>query len=115
MTALACVGYGAVFLGAGLLFRNPLIPALAVLLWESASLFLPAALKKISVIFYLQSLCPVVAPPDKDMPALLSLLVSSAEPTPALLAIAGLIGLTAVVLVLSAIRARRLEINYGTD
>ena len=61
VTALACLGYGSVFLAAGLLFRNPIIPAATVLLWESANLFLPAALKKISVIFYLQSLCPVVA------------------------------------------------------
>jgi hypothetical protein len=115
VTALACAGYGAVFLAAGLLFRNPLIPAATVLLWESISLFLPAALKKISVIFYLQSLCPVVAPPDKDINPLLALLISSAEPTPAALAIAGLIALTAIVLVVAGLRARKLEINYGTD
>ncbi|MHC4536002.1 MAG: hypothetical protein ACYS6K_18790, partial [Planctomycetota bacterium] len=36
ITALACVGYGSVFLAAGLLFRNPIIPTAAVLLWESA-------------------------------------------------------------------------------
>jgi ABC-type transport system involved in multi-copper enzyme maturation permease subunit len=115
VTVLACVGYGSVFLAAGLLFRNPLIPAATVLLWESASLFLPAALKKISVIFYLQSLCPVVAPPEKDMPALLSLLISSAEPPSTAVAIAGLLALTAEVLVIAALRARTLEINYGTD
>ena len=45
VTALACLGYGSVFLAAGLLFRNPIIPAATVLLWESANLFLPAALK----------------------------------------------------------------------
>jgi hypothetical protein len=86
-----------------------------VLLWESANLFLPAALKKISVIFYLQSLCPIVAPPGKDMPAPLALLISSAEPTPALLAVTGLIVLTLAVLVLASLQARKLEINYGTD
>ena len=90
VTALACLGYGSVFLAAGLFFRNPLIPAGIVLVWESANLFLPAALKKISVIFYLQSLCPVVAPPDRDMNQLLALLISSAEPTPAVLAVTGL-------------------------
>jgi hypothetical protein len=115
VTALACLGYGSVFLAAGLLFRNPIIPAAAVLLWESANLFLPAALKKISVIFYLQSLCPVVAPPDKDMAAPLILLISSAEPTPPLLAIAGLVALTIAVLIAASVRARKLEINYGTD
>ncbi len=115
VTALACLGYGSVFLAAGLLVRNPIIPAMTVLLWESLVLFLPAALKKISVIFYLQSLCPVVAPPDKDMNFLLALLVSSAEPTPAAWAITGLIALTLVILGLASMRARKLEINYGTD
>jgi ABC-type transport system involved in multi-copper enzyme maturation permease subunit len=115
VTALACMGYGSVFLAAGLLFRNPIIPAATVLLWESANLFLPAVLKKISVIFYLQSLCPVVAPPEKDMNALLALLVSSAEATPAGWAIAGLVALTLVILVVASLQARKLEINYGTD
>lgn len=115
VTVLACVGYGSVFLAAGLLFRNPIIPAATVLLWESANLFLPAALKKISVIFYLQSLCPVVAPPDQDLSGPMSLLISSAEPTPPALAIGGLLALTAVVLVAASFRARKLEINYGTD
>jgi ABC-type transport system involved in multi-copper enzyme maturation permease subunit len=115
VTALACMGYGSVFLAAGLLFRNPIIPAATVLLWESANLFLPAALKKISVIFYLQSLCPVVAPPEKDMNAVLALLVSSAEASRTGWAIAGLVALTLVVLVVASLRARKLEINYGTD
>jgi ABC-type transport system involved in multi-copper enzyme maturation permease subunit len=115
VTALACLGYGSVFLAAGLLFRNPIIPAATVLLWESANLFLPAALKKISVIFYLQSICPIVAPPDKDMPALLALLISSAEATPASWAIAGLIALTLVILVVASLQARKLEINYSSD
>jgi ABC-type transport system involved in multi-copper enzyme maturation permease subunit len=115
VTALACLGYGSVFLAAGLFFRNPLIPAGIVLVWEGANLFLPAALKKISVIFYLQSLCPVVAPPDRDMNQILSLLVSSAEPTPAALAVTGLFIVTGLVLFFAARRARTLEINYGTD
>jgi len=115
VTALACLGYGSVFLAAGLLFRNPIIPAAAVLLWENVNLFLPAALKKISVIFYLQSLCPVVAPPGRDMSPVLALLVSNAEPAPAALAVAGLIVVTLAVLAMAARKARRLEINYGTD
>jgi ABC-type transport system involved in multi-copper enzyme maturation permease subunit len=115
VTALACLGYGSVFLAAGLLFRNPIIPAAAVLLWEGANLFLPAVLKKISIIFYLQSLSPVVAPPDQNMPPPLRLLINSAEPTPAPIAILGLLVVTGVVLALAARQARRLEINYGTD
>jgi hypothetical protein len=49
------------------------------------------------------------------MSPLLSLLISSAEPTPAAWAITGLVAVTAVILVVAARQARRLEINYGTD
>lgn len=115
VTALACLGYGSVFLAAGLLAVNPMIPAAGVLLWEAANLFLPSALKKISIIFYLQSLCPLVAPPEKDLNPLLALLISSAEPTPAALAITGLLAVTALILAWSALRARKLEINYSSD
>jgi ABC-type transport system involved in multi-copper enzyme maturation permease subunit len=115
VTALACLGYGSVFLAAGLLFRNPIVPAAAVLLWENINLFLPAALKKISVIYYLQSLCPVLAPPSRDLSPVLALLISNAEPAPAALAIAGLLLVTLVVLAIAARKVRRLEINYGTD
>ena len=86
-----------------------------MLIWESANIFLPAALKKISVIFYLQSLCPVVASPGGDVSGIWALLVSSAEPTPAALAITGLLAVTLLVLTAASVRARKLEINYGTD
>lgn len=115
VTVLACIGYGSVFLAAGLLFRNPILPAAAVLLWESINAFLPAALKKISVIFYLQSLCPVVAPQNRDLPPVVSLLISNAEPATPAVAILGLLAVAALILVAAAHRARRLEINYGTD
>ncbi len=115
VTALACAGYGSIFLAAGLLFRNPIIPASIVMLWESINIFLPAALKKISVIFYLQALCPVVAAPESDTPVLLRLLISSAEFPPVWLAITGLMTVMLVVLGIAAARARRLEINYGTE
>ena len=115
VTALACAGYGSIFLAAGLLFRNPILPATIVMLWESINIFLPAALKKISVIFYLQALCPVVAAPESDTPALLRMLISSAEFPPAWVAITGLTAVMILVLGVAAARARRLEINYGTE
>ncbi len=115
VTALACAGYGSVFLAAGLLFRNPIVPAAGVLLWEGANPVLPAALKKISVIFYLQALCPVVAAPEQGLSLFERLLISSAEPPPAWLSVLGLLALTAAVLVFAAARARRLEINYGAE
>jgi hypothetical protein len=115
ITALACVGYGGIFLAAGLLFKNPIVPAAVVLLWEGANMFLPAALKKISVIFYLESLCPVVATPDKDLSTFLKLLLSSAEPAAPWVAITGLLVVTLLVLGVAGVRARKLEINYGTE
>jgi hypothetical protein len=110
--ALACVGYGGVFLVMGFLFRNPIIPAALVLGWESMNPFLPALLKKISVIFYLQSLCPVVVPARVGDFSFLTVLT---EPTPAYLAVPGLLLLTLAGLILAARKVRRLEINYGTE
>lgn len=115
VTALACAGYGSIFLAAGLLFKNPIFPASAVMLWEGINLFLPAALKKISVIYYLQALCPTVAAPESDINPLLRLLISSTEPPAAWLSIGGLMLVTLAVLAVAASRARRLEINYGTE
>jgi ABC-type transport system involved in multi-copper enzyme maturation permease subunit len=115
VTAAACLGYGSIFLAAGLLFKNPIIPAAMVLVWEGMSVFLPAALKKVSVIFYLQSLSPVVAPPDANMPAFQKLLVTAAEPATPAVAVLGLLVLTMVVLAVAARKARKLEINYSTD
>ncbi|MBZ5631499.1 MAG: hypothetical protein LAO55_00105 [Acidobacteriia bacterium] len=115
VTAAACLGYGSIFLAAGLLFKNPIIPAATVLVWEGMNMFLPAALKKVSVIFYLQSLSPVVAPPDATLPAFQRLLLTSAEPVSGAWAVLGLITLTVVVLAVAARKARKLEINYSTD
>jgi ABC-type transport system involved in multi-copper enzyme maturation permease subunit len=59
ITVLACIGYGSLFLAAGLLFRNPIFPAAGILIWEAINPFLPAVLQKVSVIYYLKALCPV--------------------------------------------------------
>jgi ABC-type transport system involved in multi-copper enzyme maturation permease subunit len=115
VTALACVGYGSIFLAIGLLFKNPVVPAAVILLWESINPFLPAALKKISMIFYLQSLSPVNAARDGNMPPVFSLLISPTEPATPALAITGILLLTLIVLVGASFLARRLEINYSTD
>jgi ABC-type transport system involved in multi-copper enzyme maturation permease subunit len=104
VTVLAVAGYGAVFLALALAVRNPMIPAAAILGWEWLNSLLPPVLKKISVIHYLQSLCPV--PFDAGPFAL------PAEPTPAPLAIGGLLVMVAGLLALAAHRARRLEVLY---
>jgi len=114
VTALACVGYGSIFLAVGLLFRNPIIPTAVVLLWESANPFLPPLLKKTSMIYYLQSLCPVTASQD-NLPPLMYLLISPTQPATTLTAITRIVLLTLIVLVLASFIARKLEINYSTD
>jgi ABC-type transport system involved in multi-copper enzyme maturation permease subunit len=115
ITILACVGYGSIFLAAGLLFRNPIIPAAFVLIWEAANPVLPSLLKKFSVIYYLRSLCPVDIPVDPGMPPLLALLISNAEPISAYIAVFGLLVVSVAILAGSMRRVRQLEINYTTE
>ena len=115
VTVLACIGYGAFFLVAGMLFRNPLIPAAAVLIWELINPFLPALLKQFSVIYYLKSLCPVEIPVSPGTPGLLALLISNADPISPPLAIAGILTVTLIALAISGVQVRRMEINYTTE
>jgi hypothetical protein len=113
--ALACVGYGSVFVAAGLLLRNPILPAIVILLWESINGVLPSALQKLSVLYYVQSLCPIPAPANRGSPLLIRLLLAPAAPPSTTAAVLGLLGLTALVLWVASKRVRRLEINYGND
>jgi len=113
--ALACIGYGSVFLAAGLLLRNPIIPAVVILFWEGINPLLPATLQKLSVLYYAQALAPVPAPIDPGAPLVIQLLMSPAEPPSVAGAVFGLLALTAVVLWAAAYAVRRLEINYATD
>lgn len=107
VTALACVGYGALFLAVGLFFRNPVIPALVVYGWEWINFLLPPLLKKISVIHYLHSLVPV---PVNEGP-----FAVVGEPTPAWISMLGLLLFTAAVLTVAGARIRRMEIRYGGE
>jgi hypothetical protein len=112
---LGCVGYGSVFLAVGLYIRNPIIPAAVLLAWEGASGILPHVLQKVSILYYLQSLCPVPAPIDADAPALIRLLAAPAAPASRPAAILGLLLLTAFVLWIASRAVRRMEISYGAE
>jgi len=112
---LGCVGYGGVFLAVGLYVRNPIVPAAVLLAWESINGILPHALQRISILYYLQSLCPVPAPLDRDAPALIQLLAAPAAPASRPGAILGLLLLTAVVLWIASRAVRRMEISYGAE
>jgi hypothetical protein len=111
--ALGCVGYGSVFLAVGLYVRNPIVPAAVLLIWEGANGILPHVLQKMSILYYLQSLCPVPAPIDDDVPTLIRLLAAPAAPASRPGAILGLLLLTAFVLWIGSLAVRRMQISYG--
>jgi len=104
-TALACVGYGALFLLLGMWFRNPVLPTLTVLGWEYVNFLLPPALRSASIVFHLQSLLPL---PLTEGP-----LGVVAEPSPPAVAVTGILVFSAVCQALAAWRLRRMEVAYG--
>jgi ABC-type transport system involved in multi-copper enzyme maturation permease subunit len=111
VTVLACLGYGALFLLIGLLAKNPILPAIGVLVWESVNHVLPASLKLLSVIFYLDPLLPVPLPAS----GVTALFAIPAEPIATAVAVPGLLLVTAVILAFACWRVRETEINYSAD
>ena len=111
VTVLACLGYGSIFLALSLLMKNPILPGIAVLLWETFHPLFPSMLQKLSIMFYLKQLSPVAIPPEGIM-ALFTVVV---EPVPVWLVVPGLLTLSAVVLVFACRRIRRTEIIYLAD
>lgn len=107
ITLLACFGYGAVFLLFGMLFKNPIVPSGVVLGLEYINFLLPPVLKKVSIIFYLESLCPV---PIKE--SVFSVAANPASLPAALLSLGLVIG---AFLGISAWKFRKLEISKGSD
>ena len=104
---LACVGYGSVFMLTGFLSKNPTVPAAFVLVWESANVFLPGVLQKISVVHYLQSIVPVPIP--------IGAFAVITAPSSVAGSVTGLALFTAVVLLVNGWFMRRAEINYVSD
>jgi ABC-type transport system involved in multi-copper enzyme maturation permease subunit len=110
VTALGCLGYGSLFLLLGLLVKNPILPAVPILIWESMNHLLPASLKFLSVIFYLEPLLPVEVPPSND---LLSFFAIPADPVAGYIAVPGLVLVSTAILLAACLRARNTEINYA--
>ncbi len=108
ITALACLGYGAVFLLFSMLFRNPAPAAMLLLGWEFLNPALPTLLQKLSVAGYLRPLMPVSVAAE----GIFALLTVPAEPVAAWKACLGLLALIAVVLFYAGRRMRTLEIRY---
>jgi hypothetical protein len=91
------------------------LPAAVLLAWEGASGVMPHALQRVSILYYLQSLCPVPAPIEADAPTLVRLLMAPAAPASKPAAILGLLALTAFVLWIAARAVRRMQISYGSE
>ncbi|MFN2115681.1 MAG: hypothetical protein ACK2T6_08190 [Anaerolineae bacterium] len=106
VTALAVMGYGALFLVIGVQFRNPILPALVILAWESIVFLLPPGLKHLSVVHYLEALMPL--PMDEGPFAIVS------EPASPVVAIAGLTLFSAALVLFAARKVRAMEISYPT-
>ncbi len=111
VTALACLGYGAVFLALSLLFKNPIIPGAMLMGWEAIAPIFPSWAQRLSVTFYLKHLCPVSLPVDGP----LAIFTVVAEPVSPLIAIFGLLSLTVAILVLSCFLIHRIEITYTAE
>jgi ABC-type transport system involved in multi-copper enzyme maturation permease subunit len=111
VTALACVGYGAVFLALSLLFKNPIIPGAMLMGWEAAAPIFPSWAQRFSITFYLKHLCPVKLPVDGPM----AIFTIVAEPVSPFIAILGLLSLTAAFLVISCFLIHRLEVAYTAE
>jgi hypothetical protein len=111
VTALACVGYGSVFLAFSLLMKNPIIPALLVMGWETFNPVLPSLVQRFSITYYLKQLCPVSVP----APGVMALFTVVSEPVSTMTAILGPIILAVLVLVLAFKLVRRLEISYVAE
>lgn len=107
ITVLACAAYGALFLLAGLFFKNPMVPAVLFLGWEVLTPLLPGFLKVLSVVHYLGSLEPV---PISQGPFALM-----AQPVPGWLAFGALLVIAAGLVAVAARVTRKLEITYATE
>jgi ABC-type transport system involved in multi-copper enzyme maturation permease subunit len=111
VTALACLGYGAVFLALSLLFRNPIIPGVVIMGWEAIAPIFPAWAQRLSVTFYLKHLCPVSLP----ITGPLAIFTIVAEPVSPFMAVLGLLTLTIAILVLCCFLIHRMEITYTAE
>lgn len=107
IVVLACLAYGALFMLAGLFFKNPMVPAVLFLGWETLTPFLPTFLKALSFVHYLVSFAPV--------PVRLGAFALLADPVPLWVALPALLGSAAALVLFATRAARRLEVTYSAD
>ena len=107
IAALACAGYGAVFLVLGQWAKSPILPALVVWGWEHLNFLLPEGLKRLGLIHYLLSLSPVTIPEG--------FLAVIGEPLPVWIAVPAPLLLAAALLVFATWQMLRTEVDYGVE
>ena len=107
IVALACFAYGALFMLAGLFFKNPMVPAILFLGWETLTPFLPTFLKVLSFVHYLVSFAPV--------PVSLGAFALLARPVPWWIALVALAVSSAALVFIASRVARNLEVTYSAD
>ena len=105
-TILACAVYGGIFLLFGLRFRNPIIPSIILLAWETFYFVLPAGMQKFTVMHYIQSFLPRID---------LGPFAVVVDPTSPFIGVPLLLLLAAALVWVSGGLLKRTEINYGTD
>jgi len=105
ITALAAVGYGSLFLLAGLFFKNPMVPAALYLGFEAVAPFLPLPLRVFSVARHLHALLPV--------PVSLGPLAVTGTDMPGWLAVMLILGVATIAVRLAGWRAQGFEVDYS--
>ncbi len=105
ITALAALGYGALFFSAGLIFKNPMVPAVLYLGFEILAPFLPIPLRVFSIAAHLHSLLPA--------PVSLGTLAVTGSGLPGWLGVLLILVVSAIALYLAGWRAQQFEIDYS--
>lgn len=105
VTILAAAGYGALFLLAGLFFKNPMIPAALYLGFELVAPYLPFPIRIFSIARHLLAMMPV--------PVTLGPLAVTGTDSPGWVAAVLIVGVAAVTVGLAGWRAKVVEVDYS--
>jgi len=111
VTALACIGYGSVFLALSLLFKNTIVPGIVLMGWETIAPIFPTWAQRLSVTSYLRHLCPISLPVEGPM----AIFTVVTEPVSPVVAVVGLLCFSVAVIVLSCFLIDRIEITYTVE
>jgi hypothetical protein len=111
VTALTCIGYGSVFLALSLVFKNPIVPGIILMGWETIAPIFPSWAQRLSVTFYLRHLCPISLPVEGPM----AIFIVVTEAVSPVVAVIGLLCLSGAVLFVACLLIDRTEITYTVE